>query len=66
MFDGKLKEQSLDIYKFSNQDKNKFILLLRKGVYPYEYMNAWEKLNKTSIPEKEDYYRLSLNYGRYY
>ena len=55
MFDGKLKEQFLDIYKFSNQDKNKFILLLRKGVYPYEYMNDWEKFTETSLPQKEDF-----------
>ena len=50
MFDGKLKEQFLAIYKFSNHDKNKFILLLQKGVYPYEYMNDWEKFTETSLP----------------
>ena len=32
------------------------ILLLRKGVYLYEYMDVWEKFNKTSLPEKEDFY----------
>ena len=30
----------------SNNDINKFILLLRKGVYPHEYMDEWENLMK--------------------
>ena len=34
-----LMGQFFDRYKFSNHDNNKFILLLRKGVYPYEYMD---------------------------
>ena len=29
--------------------------MLRKGVYPYEYMDDWEKFNETSLPEKEDF-----------
>ena len=24
-------------------------MFLRKGVYPYEYMNDWEKFNETSL-----------------
>ena len=27
-------------YKFCNRDHNKFALLLRKGMYPYEYMDS--------------------------
>ena len=30
--------------------------MLRKGVYPYEYMDSWEKFNETSLPIKEDFY----------
>ena len=41
---------------FSNNDINRFILLLRKVVYPYEYMDEWEKFNETSLPEKEELY----------
>ena len=37
-------------YQFCNGDHNKFALLLGKGVYPYEYMDNWEKFNETSIP----------------
>ena len=31
-------------------------MLLRKGVYPYEYMGSWEKFNETSLPDKEAFY----------
>ena len=41
---------------FSNNDINKFILLLRKGVYPYEYMDDCKKFNQTTLPEKEKFY----------
>ena len=43
-------------YSFCNNDLNKFILLLRKGVYPYEYMDNWERFNETSLPSKESFY----------
>ena len=44
------------LHLFCNGDLNKFVLLLRKGFYPYEYMNSLEKINDTSIPPKEAYY----------
>ena len=43
-------------YSFCNNDLNKFILLLRKGVYPYEYMDSWERFNETSLPSKTEFY----------
>ena len=40
------------VYKFCNGDTNKFILLLRKGVYPYGYMDSWERFNEESLRNK--------------
>ena len=51
MFDENLKMQSVNAYTFSNHDIKNFILLLRKGVSPYEYMDGWEKFSETSLPE---------------
>ena len=42
----------LSSYESCDQDINKFILLLRKGFYPYEYMNTWGKFDEASLPNK--------------
>ena len=51
-----LIEKLPNTYKFCNEDLNKFVLLLRKGVYPYEYMCHWERFNEESLPDKESFY----------
>ena len=40
-------------------DINKIIMLLRKGIYQYEYMDRWEKFNEKLIPSKESFYSSS-------
>ena len=30
--------------------------MLRKGIYPYEYIDDSEKFNETSLPEKDVFY----------
>ena len=30
--------------------------MLRKGVYPYEKINDWEKFNETTLSKKEEFY----------
>ena len=31
-------------------------MLLGKGVYPYKYIDSWEKFNETSLPDTEAFY----------
>ena len=31
-------------------------MLLRKGAYPYEYMDSWEKFDETVLPPKKAFY----------
>ena len=51
-----------NIYEFCNKDINKSIFLLRKGVFPFEYMNSWERFDETSLPNKKAFHS-SLNMG---
>ena len=44
------------MYQFCNGDLNKFVLLRRKGVYLYEYMDSWERFDETSLPDKKYFY----------
>ena len=55
-FDKELIKRFASMYEFCNKNLNKFILLLRKGVYPYEYMDNWERFNETLLPSKESFY----------
>ena len=43
-------------YQFCNGDINEFVLLLRKGVYPHEYMDSWERFDKTLLLDKKAFY----------
>ena len=54
--DEELKKQFKNPFKFCNNDINNFILLLRKGVYPYEHVGELENFNEILSPEKDDFY----------
>ena len=51
--DEELEKRINNTFKFSYNDINKFILLLRNSFHPYEYMDEWEK---PLLSEKEEFY----------
>ena len=64
-FNNNLIKKFKNTYSFCNNDTtdsssseriNKFVLLLRKGVYPYEYVDNWERFNEIFLPSKKYFY----------
>ena len=37
-------------------EENKWKLLLKKGIYPYKYLESFGKFDETKLPEKEKFY----------
>ena len=56
-FNKELIKKFKNTYNFCHNDINKFVLLLRKCIYSYAYMDSWERFNETSLLSKEDFYR---------
>ena len=54
-FNKELIKRFANIFEFCNGDINKFILLLRKGVHPYQYMDSLERSDETSLPDKKNF-----------
>ena len=44
-FNKDLVKRFASTYKFCDKDSNKFTLLLKKDVYPYEYISTWERFD---------------------
>ena len=51
-----LSKKFLTTYQLCNNNLDKFLLLLKKGVSPYQYMDSWERFNETLLPSKESFY----------
>ena len=52
-----------EAFKYTKQvfQNEKFSLMTKKGVYPYDYMKSFEKFNETQLPNKEDFFSLINN-----
>ena len=44
------------MYQFCNNNFNKFVLPLRKGLYPYEYIDSWERFDETLLLDRKVFY----------
>lgn len=58
---GNLKEVFQTTYRYfkehwSHIPEDSFEMLTRKLVYPYEYMDGWNRMNQTYLPSKEEYF----------
>ena len=50
------KPENFEIMKQFETDDERRALVLRKGVYPYEYMDSFQRFNETSLPPKEAFH----------
>ena len=53
--EGVLKKNFNHTSKYWGCDET-FRLMIRKGVYPYEYMDCWKKSGETKLPPKNAFY----------
>ena len=49
-----------EFWGFESYNDRQRELLIRKGIYPYKYMDSWDKFEETSLPRIEKFYS-SLN-----
>ena len=50
------KPETFQITPQYEPDEKKRNLLMRKGIYPYEYMDSWNRFNETNLPLKERFF----------
>ena len=44
------------LFGFQDYSELQYDLLTRKGVYPYEYINSWDRFNETQLPLVDAFY----------
>ena len=45
-----------EFWGFKKRSPKQKELLIRKGVYPYEYMDSWDKFEEKQLPSKDEFY----------
>ena len=52
---------SEELFKYTRSvfpDPERFNLVKKKGVYPYDYIDSFHRFHETSLPQKEDFYSI--------
>ena len=58
----KIFKNFTNIYKDTKGNDEQFKLLLRKRVFPYEYIDSWARFDKDKLPGKKEFYsKLNLS-----
>ena len=52
-----------EAFKYTSKvyKKNEFNLMTKNGIYPYDYMDSFDKFNDKQLPKKEDFYSILNN-----
>ena len=52
-----------DAFKYTQQVfiKEQFNLMKQKGIYPYDYMDSFDRFNETQLPNKKDFFSILNN-----
>ena len=45
-----------EFFGFEDYNESQYKLLIRKGIYPYKYMDDWNRFKETTLPPKEAFY----------
>ena len=45
-----------EFFGFDEYSENQYKLLIKKGIYPYEYMTDWDKFKEMKLPPREAFY----------
>ena len=51
-----LARRGIKFFGFEEYSENHYELLIKKGIYPYEYMTDWGKFNEMKLPPREAFY----------
>ena len=51
-----LADSGHQFFRFEFYKENQCELLIRKGIYPYKYMDSWDKFAETTLPPASSFY----------
>ena len=60
--DNLIKNLPDEAFKYTKQEfEKKFNLMKQKGIYPYDYMDRFDRFNETQLPKKQDFHSILNN-----
>ncbi|KAK5637821.1 hypothetical protein RI129_000195 [Pyrocoelia pectoralis] len=58
-----LENDKKTITRSHSRNDEEFNLIIRKGIFPYEYIDSWERLNEMSLPPRDAFFSHLRNDG---